>query len=192
MKPKERVLLSILVLAKDRRKLTQKEIAEVSGCSISTVNSVVNNLEGIGAVRRVLRGFFVQDYEKTLLLFSSYRTLEKDIVYSTFCSSSPERIEASMPFNVLFTAYSGYKILFGEPLADYGEVYVYSQDPGEVKERFPPAKGPPNIFVLRWDKILAAYHQGNCVPIPLLFADIWSLPHWYSKEYIKGLRERIL
>ena len=165
---------------------TQAEAARELGVSLSTVNGLVKKLESMGAVSIGQRHLRVVDSEKVLIHLANMRSVGKDLLYSTRVEAPVTQIEKSMPPGALFTAYSAYKFKYKEVPADYSEVYVYADEEAlkEIKRRFPPRKGPPNLFVLKkeFEKVSDA----------LLFADLWNLREWYAKDFVRGLRGRIL
>ncbi len=173
-------------------RLTQLEFAKTLGFSLSTVNNALRPLVAMGAVAVLRRGFKIRDKEKILLFWASVRNLRKDIIYETRVDASPNDIEKSMPSDVVYTAYSAYKLKFHSVPADYSEIYVYSSQLTEIKKRFPHAKGPTNLFVLNVDSRLFQISRENIAPLSQVFVDLWNLKEWYAKEYIKELKEKIL
>ncbi|MBI5036447.1 hypothetical protein HZC09_03815 [Candidatus Micrarchaeota archaeon] len=189
MKKQEIAYAAILADAlKGNRKFTQKGLSEKLGFSISMVNAAVKSLERIGAVQVNRRSFVLQDAKKALLYWASRRNLEKDIAYKTRVDAPPRTIERSMPAGTVFTGYSAYRLLFGEAPADYGEVYAYAADLAEVRKRFPPRKGPPNLFVMAANGFPA---EKSCVTTPHLYVDLWNMREWYAKEFLEALEGRL-
>lgn len=174
-----------LELMQSKGKVTQSEISEKLGVSLSTVNRTVKKLEGMGAVDVRTRSLEVLDREKILMYLASLRNPRKDVVYETRVEGGVEKIEKNMPGGTEFTAYSSYKFKYGDVPADYSEVYVYAEEEAveETRERFPKKEGPSNLFVLR--------KEVEVTP-SLIFADLWNLREWYSKEFVGDLRDRIL
>ncbi len=169
----------------DHERTTQAEISREMSMSLSTVNRTVKKLEIMGAVEVSSRSLRVRDREKILMYMASMRDTEKDVVYRTRVNDSVREIERSMPGGVDFTGYTAYKFIFEDVPADYSEVYVYGDELGieEIKRRFPPAKGPANLFVLKKEmKVNEA----------LVFADLWNLKEWYAKEFTREMHDRIL
>lgn len=171
------------ILSEPRKAFTQAELALRLGFSLSTVNVAVKKLEEIGAVRVKQRGFVVEDFSKALLFWATHRALAKDIVYSTRVENIREA-ERSLPAGSVFTAYTAFRLKTGGVPADYSEVYAYVEDFEEVKKRFPPVKGPHNLFVMVKPPFLV---EGSTVSFPLLFVDLWNLREWYAKEFLKAL-----
>ena len=165
-----------------KRKLTQSEVASALDISLSTVNHALAPLRRMGAVSVSTRSFLVVNPKKILMLWSSKRNIEKDIVYATRADMPVKQIEKSMPSSVIFAAYSAYRLMFKDAPADYSEVYVYG-DAEEVRKRFPERKGPPNLFVLKKQFSLMTNSQ--------IFVDLWNLPNWYAKEFTEHLERRL-
>ncbi len=190
---KELVLERILFefIEKKRSRLTQLELARELGISLSTVNNAVRPLAKMGAVRTSPTGLSVVDAQKIVLYWSSARNLGKDVLLSTRVEQPVAQIEKSMPSGVFYSAYSGYKFKFGQVPADYSEVYVYAADAREVSERFPPMKGPPNLFVLRASEGMLKCAGNGVVSTARLYADLWNLPEWYAKEFVKALEVKM-
>lgn len=174
-----------------KNKLSQLELSKRLGISLSTVNNAIRPLVSMGAIGVLPRSIKVIDKEKALLYWASVRDLQKDIVYSTR-GGTPGDIEKNMPYEVIYTAYSGYKFLFRDVPADYGEVYVYLRDVEAIRKRFPPQKGPPNLFVLTPDRRLPGLSKDNIAPPSQIFVDLWNIREWYAKEFIKALKEKLL
>ncbi len=147
-------------------------------------------LASIGAVEKKTRSFNVINLRKILIFWATTRNIAKDIRYTTRSDLPVQKIEGGMPSDVVFTACSGYRFLYNEAPADYGEVYVYANRKAleEIKERFPKSKGPPNIFVLEMDEYMP---PGNIAPIPQIYVDLWNLKEWYAKEYLTALEKRL-
>lgn len=188
MKKIERVYREILyqALEKENRELTQKLLSDKCEVSIGNVNYALEPLENMNAVEKKTRKFLILDPKKILLYWASYRNLSKDIIYETRSDKSLRTIENEMP-PCLFTAYSGYKFKWGNPPADYSEVYIYA-DVEKVEERFPKKGNRSNIFVLKSDDHLEKFESA---PLPQIYVDLWNLPSWYAQEFIKALEEKI-
>ncbi|MCK4328017.1 MAG: winged helix-turn-helix domain-containing protein [Candidatus Diapherotrites archaeon] len=180
---RKRVLVCVWLM--ENRETTQKAAAEALGVSLSTVNATVKALERIGAVDVRQRGLRVVDPEKALMWLANMRDVYRDVVYSTRAVAAVGEIEKGMPPGTEFTAFTAYKFKYNDVPADYSEVYVYADEEalGEIKKRFPPRKGPANLFVLEKD---------GEVTDALVFADLWNLREWYAKEFVGALRDRIL
>ncbi len=191
---KELVYLYVLdkFFSRKTSRFTQSGIAGELKLSLSTVNNALQPLARMGAVEVRPRGFVLRDPEKALVYWATIRDVERDVIYATSYPEKPERIEASMPSEVLFTGYSGYRLLEKNAPADYSEVYVYSSDLAEIKKRFPEREGPKNVFVLKSDEALSKFGKNNAVPLPLLFVDLWNLPEWYAHDFLKDLKKKLM
>lgn len=189
MKGIELVYREILYQAmeKKNRVLTQAGIARALACSLSTVNRAASNLERMGAVDILTRNLHILDVKKILFYWASLRNLQRDIVYSTRTEKSVVEIEKLMPSNAVFGAYSAYKLVFDDVPADYSEVYVYGDE--DLKKRFPLVKGPPNLFVLKKDRLMERY--GGTTTLANTFVDLWNLREWYAKEFIKAFEVKL-
>ncbi|MBS3121973.1 winged helix-turn-helix transcriptional regulator [Candidatus Woesearchaeota archaeon] len=197
MKKTELVIRDILynVIEKKNRTMTQLGIANALNISLSTVNLALAPLKAMGAVTVKLKNFVVVDTRKILFYWASIRKLEKDIIYQTRADMPVKNIESLMPSPVIFGAYSAYKFKFKDVPADYSEMYVYvsEEEISEIKNRFPPSKNPPNLFVLKKDLMMNNYAQKNLriTTEAQIFVDLWNLKEWYAKEFLKALEERL-
>lgn len=167
--------------------LTQAELSRKLNMSLSTVNLSVKHLEDMGAIVINQRNFHVLDLKKILYFWASIRNLQKDIIYKTRIEKSVIEIEKLMPNNIVFSAYTAYKLLFKDVPADYSEVYIYGDE--NIKERFPEKKGIPNLFVLKKDKLIEKY--GKIATIANTFVDIWNIKEWYAKEFLKEMEKKL-
>src|SRR3989338_1618685 len=93
---------------------TQAGIAKKLGISLSTVNNALKPLQRIGAIEKMRFGFRLVDREKALVFFATARNLEKDVVFSTRADLGALEIEKLMPAGIVFTAYSAFRLRFGE------------------------------------------------------------------------------
>ncbi|MCX6799448.1 MAG: hypothetical protein NTW59_05135 [Candidatus Diapherotrites archaeon] len=176
-------------LERHNRGFTQRELSAQTGVSLTNVNHALLPLRRMAAVKVNPRNFSVVNPKKVLLYWASNRNLQRDIVYSTRADASVGNIEKGMPADTVFAAYSAYKFRFREAPADYSEVYVYAEDLAEIKRRFPAAGGPPNLFVLQKDGLMERY--GKTGTIAQVFVDLWNMPEWYAKDFLKALEARI-
>lgn len=192
IKKKEAVYRYILSEAIERKQFsfTQLSLSKTFGISLSTVSNALKPLEQIGAIEKRARSFNIIDVRKALSFWATARNITKDIVYSARSDLPVQKIEAGMPAEAVFTAYSGYRFLYNEAPADYGEIYAYADKKTleEIKERFPETKGPPNIFVLEKDGFMLG---GNIAPIPQIYVDLWNLREWYARDYLDALERRL-
>ena len=192
---------------------TQLALSRKFNFSLSTVNNALKPLEQIGAIEKRERSFQLVDVHKLLTFWATTRNLSRDILYSTRAEMPVQKIEGNMPAGAAFTAYSGYRFLFNEAPADYGEAYVYADEKTleEIKERFPETgnrmaetrkvsasyreaiwklgtgKGPPNVFVLEKD----AFMPERIAPKAQIYADLWNLKEWYAKDFLNALERRL-
>ena len=188
MKKKEWVYREILygIMEKGDTFFTQKSISEKCKVSIGNVNKAVYPLEKMNAIEKKTRGFSVISCRKILLYWASIRKLEKDIIYQTMAGRSAIEIEKALP-QVMFTAYSGYKLAFKAVPADYSEVVVYG-DEKKIKERFRKKEGKPNLIVLKTDPHLKKFRR---VPLAQIYVDLWNLGTWYAEDFLKELDKRM-
>lgn len=189
MLKKEILYREILTEAVESKTLsfTQLALSRKFGFSLSTVNNALKPLEQVGAIEKKGRSFLLVDVQKALTLWATARNLARDIRYSTRAEMPVQKIEGSMPPGAVFTAYSGYRLLFDEAPADYGEVYVYADELDEIKQRFPEKKGPSNIFVLEKDAFLLE----KIAPKAQIYVDLWNLKEWYAKDFLNALERRL-
>ncbi len=193
MTKKEVIWREILFQAIENKKtnFTQKELAQKYEFSLSTVFNALKVPRASGAIEASGRGFKVQDVEKFLYLWATFRNLKKDIIYQTNVSKSVQEIEGEMPPDVIFGLFSAFIKKYKEAPADYDKVYVYleKQDLDEIKNRFPPKKGYLNLIVLSADPWLKNF--GKLTPDCQTFVDLWNLPEWYAKDFLNALKEKI-
>ena len=189
MKKKELGYREILYQAieKRNRTLTQAYLASALKMSLSTVNNALEPLKRINAVKINKMNFNVIDPKKILYYWATIRNLSKDIVYSTRAEMPVREIEKNMPDDIVFTAYSAYKLKLRDTPADYSEVYIYGDE--AIKKRFTENKKSPNLFILKKDEFTEKY--GKTVTIANLFVDIWNLKEWYAKEFLKALEVKL-
>ncbi len=174
-------------LAKNRDIFTQKNIAATFHVSTSTVFNALKIPRKIGAVQVTGRFFRLRDSEKLLLLWATQRNLKTDIIYSTHVNSTPQKIEGSVAPDAVFAAFSAYKMLYGDPPADYSIVYIYSKNLNEIKKRFPPQKGYKNLYVLKPDMYISKKMTADSQT----FVDLWNIPEWYAKDFLQALKNKM-
>ena len=193
MLKKEIIWREILFQALEKKKtgFTQKELAEKYGFSLSTVFNALKIPRQIGALEGQ-RGFRVQDVEKFLYLWATFRKINRETVYQTSVSKSVLEIEGEMPPTIIFGAYSAFRLKYKTAPADYDKVYVYADKKrlAEIKNRFPEQKGYKNLVVLSADRWLK--DSGQATPDCQTFVDLWNLPEWYAKDFLNALKEKIL
>jgi predicted transcriptional regulator len=197
MKKTEWVFREILYRAIEKKEfaLTQSELSKKLSLSLSILNSAVKRLNSIGAVKITQRNFKIIDIKKILYFWASVRNLEKDIIFKARIEAPVKEIEKNMP-NVIFTAYTAYKLRFNDVVSDYSEVYVYAdaEELESVKKRIAKLSlsqknQTPNFFVIKKDAMLKNYGK---IPISQIFVDLWNLKEWYAKDFVIALEKRIM
>lgn len=174
-------------LEKGNRRFTQLALSRELGLSTSMISFALKPLKKMNAVEVRQRGFSLIDPRKALYHWASVRSIEKDIVYSTRVEMPVIEMEKAMPDNIIFGAFSAYRLRFKDAPADYSEVYVYGDD--TLKKRFPESKGPANLFVLRKDPLMEKY--GRLTAMAQTFVDLWNIKSWYAGDYLKALEAKI-
>ncbi len=177
------------VLESNVRRFEQKTLAQKFGFSTSTVFQALKVPRQMGAVKVTGRYFILEDPEKLLYHWASGRNIESDILASLKVEEPILEVEAKMPPNVIFGAYSAARMALTTPPADYDKVYVYTNDIEKIKDRFGIKKGNPNLFVLKPDVFLSNY--GQMTTLAQTFVDLWNLKDWYAREYTKAIKEKI-
>ncbi len=194
MKKKEIIWREILYQGIEQKKFdfTQQELAQKYQFSLSTVFNAIKVLRPSGIITVHGRGFKLVNIEKFLYLWGTTRRLSKDIIYQTCCSGGALEIEAQMPPEVIFGAFSAYLKKYQDAPSEYDKVYVYLPPDrlDHFQKRFPPFSGRDNIFVLTADPWMKNF--GSVTPDGQTFADLWSLPEWYAKDFAEALKERII
>ena len=187
MKRIEEVYREILFqsMEKKNNSMTQSYIANALSMSLSVVNLALKPLKKMNAIKINQRSLDIIDKKKILYYWASIRNIEKDIVYQTRVDKPLRKIEAEMPADVIYAAYSAYKFKFKDVPADYSEVYVYSDDILEIEKRFPENKKTPNLFILKKDKNM------DKATIAQIFVDLWNLKEWYAKDFLKAMEAKL-
>ena len=170
---------------------TQQELSGKFNVSLSTVHNALKLPRASGAIIVTGRNFRVADKEKFLLLWASHRRFQKDIVYSTHVDGNIHAYEGDMPPSAIFGAYSAYRLCHKSIPAEYDVAYAYIDRThlADIKKRFPPAKGTPNLFVLAADPRLAMY--GGTTPDVQTFVDLWNCPQWYAKDFLTAFKKKL-
>lgn len=186
MKRKEEVYQEMLFqsLEKKNNTLTQSYLAKALNMSLSIVNLALKPLRSMNAVKIKQRSFDIIDKRKVLFYWASIRNFEKDIIYKTRVEKPVKQIEAEMPPDIIYAAYSAYKFKFKDVPADYSEVYIYSNNIEEIEKRFPKNNKTPNLFVLKKNNI-------KKMTLALIFVDLWNLREWYAKDFLKAMEARL-
>ena len=187
MKRIEEVYREILFqgMEKKNNSLTQSYLASALDMSLSIVNLALKPLKKMNAVKIKQRSFDVIDKRKILYYWASIRNLEKDIICKTRVEKPVKEIEAEMPADVIYAAYSAYKFKFKDVPADYSEVYVYSDNAKEIEKRFLKNNKVPNLFVLKKDKNMKEITTAQ------IFIDLWNLKEWYAKDFLNAMEARL-
>lgn len=193
MTKKEVIWREVLFQATENKKtyFTQKELAQKYGFSLSTVFNALKAPRNANIVEGK-RGLRIADIEKFLQFYSTLRNPKKDIIYETNTAKTAQEIEAEMPPSIIYGAYSAFFKKYREAPADYDKVYVYSvpEHLEEIISRFPRKAGHHNLIVLSADQWLKNF--GKITPDCQTFADLWNLPEWYAKDFLKALSNKIL
>ena len=192
MLKKEIVWREILyqALEKKQYKFTQKQIAQKFKFSLSTIFNAIKIPRATGAIKVSGRFFTVIDKQKFLSIWGTHRSLNKDIIYQTRVNLPVQKIEGELPANVIPTAYTAYRLRFRDAPADYNKVYVYAEILDQIKKRFPPKKGEPNLIALKTDEFLKNY--GELAPLGQIYADLWNLSEWYAQDFLNALENKTL
>lgn len=172
---------------------TQKNLSEKFGFSLSTINNALRVPRQTGAVIVTGRNFNIVDKEKFLYLWATFRSLSRDIIYTTHAEGDVKTIAGEMPAGVIFTAFSGYDLLFGNAPADYDKVYIYADAAtlSVVKERFPARGGYKNLIVLKSDAWLKKLSGRGTAPAVQLFVDLWNVGDWQAKDFLAALKTKL-
>lgn len=176
-------------IEKKKKQFRQKDLAAKFNFSLSTVFHALKIPRSTGAIKVGGRFFTVVDLEKFLVIWATFRNLEKDIIYKTHVDLLPIKIEGEMPDSVIYTAYSAYRLKFKEAPADYDKVCVYTKNLDRIKKRFPLKKGYENLIVLKADKFLKNYN--SIPPFAQIYVDLWNLKEWYAHDFLEALKKKI-
>ncbi|MBU1089061.1 hypothetical protein KKA02_04265 [Patescibacteria group bacterium] len=174
---------------------TQQNIANIYKFSLSTVNHALNIPTKIGAIQKTSKFFILADFQKLLYYWASKRNFEKDIIFKTHLDYPIYKIESIAPNKSIYACYSSAVKILGSAPADYSQVYFYlpQNELEQFLKRLPPTdnknKTQPNLFILKSNKYIQKY--GLITTLPQTFVDIWNLTHWYSKDFIKSLNQKI-
>lgn len=192
MKKNEIIWREILsqFLEKKVNKFTQKSLKEKFNFSLSTVFNALKPLREIQAIEVKARYFTIRNFESFLYFWASQRRLKKDLIYSTRLEKNVLQIESEVPPGAIYAAYSAFRQKYKDVPADYQNVYIYADELNEIQKRFPKSnKSNPNLIVLKLDKWLKTY--GGITPLVQTFVDIWNLPEWYAKDFLRSLKEKM-
>ena len=189
MARRDEVILSLL----EEGAGSQLELSRRLGVSLSAVNAALRPLDAMGAVEIRRRGLRMLDARKAALYFATHQSIARKTAYATRVEKPVSGIEGEMPAGVAFTAYSGYKLLYGEVPADYGEAYVYAGGKAleEIRRRFPENGGRPNLVALSPDPTVERLAKKGIAPKFQVFADLWNLREWYAADFLKAMEARL-
>lgn len=176
-------------IEKKNRQFTQKDLANRFNFSTSTIFQALKIPRKMGAVRVTGRFFVLEDPEKLLYHWASVRSIEKDVIFTGYVALPIFTIEGNMPADVIFAGFSAARKILGVSPADYDKVFVYAKDIDHIKKRFDFKKGRVNLIVLRSDPFLSKY--GPLTTLSQTFVDLWNLPSWQAKEFVRALKEKI-
>lgn len=188
----EAVWRHLLVLALDEgeRRSSITKLSGQLGFPVSTIHQALERPRSMGAIKAGFDGVRVVDPKRLQLLWAARRDLVADLVYETRVAMSVEEIEGRLPSSAIPTAFTAYVRLQGRNLvADYEEVVVYGTA-NELRRRFPPKKGKPNLIVLDPDPLLARY--GAVAPRCQIYADLFNLPSWQAQRFLRSMDEHWL
>ena len=182
------LLVAALDLGTRRSSLTQLS-AELD-LPMSTIHKALERPRAIGAVRGSASGLRVLDPRRLQLMWAAVRNLSADVVYATSVPMNVSEIEARLPVSAIPTAYTAFVHHQRRNLiADYEQVVVYA-DGNEVRRRFPPRRGQPNLIVLEPDPHLPRY--GRVAPRCQVYADLFNLPTWQAQRFLEALDRELL
>lgn len=179
---KERVYRELTRLAEHERTTTQRELASACKVSLNLVNSVIRELRRVGALAVYPMGLNILDPAKIVYTWGSQRDLERDISLRYAIGLPVHEIEKNMPGDVVFTAFSGWRLKVGQAPFDYNRVYVYAQPSSEhivkrLLSTLPRTRGDANTFVMVVDDPhLFASSKHQIAPVGQLFVDIYAMP----------------
>jgi hypothetical protein len=188
----EAVWRHLLVSAWDenRRRTSISDLSRDLELPASTVHQALERPRSIGAVRGNASGIRVLDARRLELLWAARRDLERDIVHATRVALSVREIEVRLPASAIPTAYTAFVRHAGINLiADYEQVVVYGSA-AEMRRRFPPRRGEPNLLVLEPDPLLMPY--GPVAPRCQVYVDLFNLPTWQAQRFLAALDQELI
>ncbi len=191
MRKIEYIWRELLIKTIDLRQpeFTLTELADRFHLSTSMVSHALVPLRELKMVKIGKIRSEIVDVERLLYFWATRRNYQKDLIYQTYSPESISEIEASMPGNMIPTAYTACMQLFQIQPADYAVVYYYSSDKNEIVKRFPPnSRHPANIFIMKPDPFL---QKSKTISQAQVFADLWNLPEWFSRDFRQILLEKI-
>ncbi|PIV38286.1 hypothetical protein COS31_00205 [Candidatus Roizmanbacteria bacterium CG02_land_8_20_14_3_00_36_15] len=178
-------------IEESRPDFTITELSKIFNLSTSVVSHALKPLKELGIVKINKKNSKILDAERLLFFWATRRNLKKELIYSTYNPLPVQEREASMPSKVIPTAYSAFRMYFGNPPADYENIYFYAKNLSEVEKRFPKSskKNQDNLFILKPDPFLKKRYKR--IPLAQIFVDLWNLPEWYDKEFSDAILLKI-
>jgi len=132
----------------------------------------------------------VMDFEKILMHWANQRKMSSDIEFELEVKTGVLETEGLLPFGSVLGAYSAVRHWFKEAPSDYQTVYVYHQDPVQVKKRFRRMEGKGSkVVILRLDDKVVT--RKETTSLGHTFVDLWNIRDWMAKEFINRIREEI-
>lgn len=192
MKKIETVWCRLLYDALEKRqtRFQQQELAKILDISTSTVNHALKDLRRMGALQIGGTGGVVVDAEKVLMHWANHRRLSDDIVSTISLSQPPVEIEGLLPPGSILGAYSAVRHWFGEPPADYTDVYVYHLNPEEISGRFSTeTPGSTKLFVLQIHPKIPL--RPETTTLAHTFVDLWNLTDWMAKDFLRRIKQEL-
>ncbi|PIV09088.1 hypothetical protein COS51_05000 [Candidatus Roizmanbacteria bacterium CG03_land_8_20_14_0_80_36_21] len=119
-------------IEESRPDFTITELSKIFNLSTSVVSHALKPLKELGIVKINKKNSKILDAERLLFFWATRRNLKKELIYSTYNPLPVQEREASMPSKVIPTAYSAFRMYFGNPPADYENIYFYAKNLSEV------------------------------------------------------------
>ncbi|MBI4667869.1 MAG: hypothetical protein HY747_01590 [Elusimicrobia bacterium] len=177
-------------MEKGQNRFMQKDLAALFNCSLSTVFHALIKPRRMGAVRVGGRFAEVTDIKKLLLYWATIRCLDKEVIYSTTTNLTVFNLEGQMPPEIVYGAFSAFRLRFKDAPADYDQVYIYAPKARTIKKRFPQSdKGTVKLTALEADRHLARY--GKTTTLAQTFVDLWNMPQWYARDFANAILDKI-
>ena len=182
--------LLVSALDEQKRRTSLTELAQGLSLPVSTVHRALERPRSIGVIRGSAAGLRVLDPRRLQLLWAGTRDLSRDCVYATRIPGSVGEIESRLPSTSIPTAFTAFVRHEGRNLvADYDLVVVYG-DGAELRRRYPPRGGEPNLVVLEPDPLLHLY--GQVAPQSQVYVDLFNLPGWQAQRFLEVLDRNLL
>lgn len=168
----------------------QQALASQLGLSLSTVNHALKDLREMGAVKVGGKGGQVVDAEKVLMHWANRRKLQADVVFEMWVEEMVTEVEGLLPPESILGAYSAVRHRYGEAPADYSSVYVYHLEPEIVRQRLAGIEGKyTKVVGLQLPEAIPVLTETTT--LGHIFADLWSLPDWMAKDFIRRVKQEI-